>query len=178
MMSVVYFFAGVAAAVFVMLLVVVIYQALAPMSRIAKCPVVLDPEEDNRTPETGTPQMPTPDVSVLGAREAPTSTFVEIPLSRTGEYSSPVTFKQLGYIIIAESGQLLPLYGRESQTRRYRWNYYTLVDGIKVAVTNGLRDCMEELGCEELFDGDAVQVDGRMPGQAKIYRNWSNMYSP
>ena len=67
----------------------------------------------------------------------------------------------------------LPLYGRPSVARRQRWYYYTIIaGGIKVLVRAGRRDCMEELGCDELYDGDTVDVPDAPPGAytVRMYR--------
>jgi hypothetical protein len=60
----------------------------------------------------------------------------------------------------------LPLYARPSVARRSRWYYYTIVAGIKVPVHVEGRDCMSEIGCEELLGGELVRV----PDAGTIYR--------
>lgn len=84
--------------------------------------------------------------------------------------TAPYTFNQVGYI--SRNNERVALYGQPSPTRRGRWNYYTLVDGIKLPVlNNSKRDCMDEVACEELYDGDVVYVGdlGSEPWTAKVY---------
>lgn len=85
-----------------------------------------------------------------------------------GATSAPVTFKQVGFVELAD-GYMTPLYGKQSATRRHRWYYYALYDGIKMPVTVNKRDCMEDVGCDELMDGDTVTL-GKRSGTVSMYR--------
>lgn len=92
-----------------------------------------------------------------------------IALDPNAGSSAPGTYPQLGYLrplqgsATTPSG-ILPLYGRPSLSRRGRGFYYTIIhgSGIKVPVhTKGRsgasgRDCMEDVGCDELLTGDEV----------------------
>lgn len=57
---------------------------------------------------------------------------------------------------------ILPLFGRELDVRRGRWNYYTRTDGsnpVQVPVRFGNRQCDDTYnGCNEVYDDDAVHV--------------------
>lgn len=70
---------------------------------------------------------------------------------------------------------ILPLYGRELDPRRSRWNYYTRTDGsnpVQVPVRVRNRVCDDDTnGCDEVYDGDSVNVPalGRS-FKASIYR--------
>lgn len=85
---------------------------------------------------------------------------------------APETYSQVGFLT-REGSAPLPLYGQASQVRRYRHFYYTLLpgSGIKVSVFVRKRDCMEDVGCEELGDGDEVLVPEMQggPWTVKIY---------
>lgn len=91
--------------------------------------------------------------------------------------------QQVG-ILTAEGGSsssaapdrtILPLYGRELDSRRSRWNYYTRTDGnnpVQVPVRVGNRVCDDDTnGCNEVYSDDAVHVPvlGRS-FKATIYR--------
>jgi hypothetical protein len=78
--------------------------------------------------------------------------------------------QQVG-ILTAEGGSsssaapdrtILPLYGREMDSRRSRWNYYTRTDGsnpVQVPVRYRNRICDDDTnGCEEVSNGDDVHV--------------------
>lgn len=78
--------------------------------------------------------------------------------------------KQVG-IITGEGGSsssaapdrtILPLFGRELDARRGKWNYYTRTDGtnpVQVPVRVGNRVCDDDTnGCNELYSDDSVHV--------------------
>jgi hypothetical protein len=56
---------------------------------------------------------------------------------------------------------ILQLYGRAIYPGSYKWQYYTNSDNfqsVKVQVIHKGRECMNDLGCEELYTGDSVRV--------------------
>mgnify|MGYP001179884452 CR=1 FL=1 len=65
-------------------------------------------------------------------------------------------YDQLGYL--KKDRRLLPLFGRPSETRRNRYNYYTIMNNTKVPLTHKERDSLKELGLEELYTDDSVKV--------------------
>lgn len=92
-------------------------------------------------------------------------------------------YQQVG-IITGEGGSsgsaapdrtILPLYGRELDARRGKWQYYTRTDGtnpVQVPVRVRNRVCDDDTnGCDELFSDDSVNVPslGRS-FKATIYR--------
>ena len=92
--------------------------------------------------------------------------------------TAPETYRQVGFLTRADSAPL-PLYGQASLARRYRHFYYTLLPGtgIKVSVFVRQRDCMEDVGCEELNDGDEVLVPETQGGAwaVKLYNRSMRM---
>ena len=58
---------------------------------------------------------------------------------------------------------IIPLMGRPLFTNRDKWNYYTMTDKnnmIKLPVSNKGRSCTSDTGCDCVYDGDTVLVDG------------------
>jgi len=107
------------------------------------------------------------------------------PLPGIGQPSRTIAgpYQQVG-IITAEGGSsnsaapdrtILPLYGRELDARRGKWQYYTRTDGsnpVQVPVRVRNRVCDDDTnGCDELFSDDSVAVPslGRS-FKATIYR--------
>lgn len=90
-----------------------------------------------------------------------------IAIDPNAGYSAPVTYPQVGYMKHADGSApevVLPVYGRASFTRSGRGFYYTIipVSGIKVplhSISSSLsRDCMDGIGCEDMYTGDEVTV--------------------
>ncbi len=59
--------------------------------------------------------------------------------------------------------KILPLYGEETYRGSNQWRYYTTSDNlnsVKLAVLNRNKNCQDEYGCNEIYDGDEVSVVG------------------
>mgnify|MGYP001266520490 FL=1 len=108
----------------------------------------------------------------------PVKVPVQIPVER--EYRQPPIkeykpghVQQMG-VLIGSDDETLPLYGKEVRGRRDRYNYYTTTPGDQIyslPVTVGDRDCMEDIGCGELYGNENVSVLGQTGNfQAKMYR--------
>jgi hypothetical protein len=80
------------------------------------------------------------------------------------------SYEQIG-ILTGEGGSsssaapdrtILPLYGRELDARRGKWNYYTRTDGanpVQVPVRVKNRVCDDDTtGCDEVYSDDSVHV--------------------
>jgi hypothetical protein len=75
----------------------------------------------------------------------------------------PGHMQQMG-IIMSGDGETLPLYGKEVRGRRDRYHYYTTTGGenlYPVSISHNARDCMEDIGCEELYGNETVTVLGK-----------------
>lgn len=99
-------------------------------------------------------------VPVIVRTEGPPS---RIAIDPNAGHSAPGTYPQLGYLKSTDGTEVLPLYGRPSIVRRGRWFFYTIPpssSGIKVPLhtVTSKRDCMEDVGCEELYTGDLVTI--------------------
>ena len=85
----------------------------------------------------------------------------------------PESYQSMG-IVKTGDGKLLPLYGRRSVSSRDRYNYYTRTDTynpIPIPVTIKGRDCQDQVGCPELYDGDTVKLSATdQTGEVTIYR--------
>lgn len=71
----------------------------------------------------------------------------------------PESFQTIG-LLKYPGGELKPLYGRRTAGSNDRWNYYTRTDTynpVPVPLKQGRRDCMEDTGCTEVFDGDKLK---------------------
>jgi hypothetical protein len=76
----------------------------------------------------------------------------------------PGYVQQMG-ILLGDNDQTLPLYGKEVTGRRDRYHFYTTTDGenlYPLPVSHENRDCMDDIGCKELYGNENVSVMGKM----------------
>tara|TARA_R110000737_G_C14308182_1_gene437325 strand:- start:100 stop:549 length:450 start_codon:yes stop_codon:yes gene_type:complete len=85
----------------------------------------------------------------------------------------PGHMQQMGILLNAE-GETLPLYGKEVRGRRDRYHYYTTTGGenlYPIPVSHDGRDCVDDIGCQELYGNEAVSVTGKNGSfDVKMYR--------
>jgi hypothetical protein len=85
----------------------------------------------------------------------------------------PESYQSMG-IVKTPEGKLLPLYGRRSISSRDRYNYYTRTDTynpVAVPIHIKGRDCQDQVGCPELYNGDTVKLSATgEQGEVTIYR--------
>jgi hypothetical protein len=112
----------------------------------------------------GVPVQPRPRPRPTRAPE-----FREAPIKKY----KPGYMQQMG-ILTGAGQETLPLYGKEVRGRRDRYHYYTTTGGenlYPVPVAFNGRDCMEDIGCEELYGNESVSVTGKTGSYAvKLYR--------
>lgn len=99
-----------------------------------------------------------------------------IPYMRRIMSGVPAEYTVIGFLkSIVSINEVYPLYGRASRTNAHRWNYYTLTDRLSnirlpIKTTDG-RDCTVDMGCEELYDGNTVEIVGKSgPFQVHVYK--------
>ena len=77
---------------------------------------------------------------------------------------------------------ILPLMGREVNSGRDKWNFYTMNDKnnmIKLPVTYKKKSCTNEYGCDNLYNGDTVYVEGYNDTfNVTMYENNAFQYIP
>lgn len=99
-------------------------------------------------------------------QQQPQSLPIRVGIDPNAATIAPGMYPQLGYLKPAAGSVatgILPVYGRPSIARNNRAFYYTIVPGSSIKVPlrsteSGQRDCMEDVGCEELSTGDLVTV--------------------
>jgi hypothetical protein len=103
---------------------------------------------------------------------------VQIPVER--EYRKPpIKEYKPGYVqqmgvLVGPDDETLPLFGKEVRGRRDRYHYYTVTPGeqmYSLPVKHDTRDCMDDIGCQELYGNETVSVLGQTGSfQTKLYR--------
>ena len=77
---------------------------------------------------------------------------------------------------------ILPLMGRPLFTNRDKWNYYSTSNqhnNVKLPVSRNGKSCTNEYGCDRLFNGDTVYLEGINEAyKATIYDNDTIKYLP
>ena len=78
--------------------------------------------------------------------------------------SFDTNYRQLGILTRINGPEtILPLMGRPLFSNRDKWNFYTMNDKnnmIKLPITFKNRSCTSNIGCDNLYDGDKVHVEG------------------
>lgn len=73
-------------------------------------------------------------------------------------------YRQVGILTRAGGKEMiLPLMGRPLYTSRDKWNFYTMSNEnsmVKLPITYKNRSCTDEYGCDNLYSGDMVYVQG------------------
>ena len=115
------------------------------------------------------PVMPVPPRIELEQREPRREPeFRDAPIKQY----KPGYMQQMG--VITGNGETLPLYGKEVRGRRDRYHYYTTTGGenlYSLPISHNARDCMEDIGCEELYGNETVSVTGKTGSYAvNLYR--------
>jgi len=94
----------------------------------------------------------------------------------------PEQFQQMGVLTVDSTNQILPLYGRRAGNRADRYNYYTRTDTynpIQLPVHYERRDCMDDIGCQELYGGERIKIDAlNVVANVKVYKYDAPRYIP
>lgn len=88
----------------------------------------------------------------------------------------PRKYQQMG-LLMGDSGSILPLYGKETNGYRDRYNYYTSTPGQQIyplPLSFDNRDCTEDMGCPEFYGNENVNVTG-MDGENFSVKNYRNV---
>ena len=92
-------------------------------------------------------------------------------------------YRQVGILTRTNGPEtILSLMGRPLISNRDKWQYYTISDKqspVKLPITNKGKSCMNEYGCDDLYNGDTVYVEGYNDAfKVTIYDNDSPQYIP
>jgi len=103
---------------------------------------------------------------------------INIPTS-----SVDAPFRQVGILTRMNGPEsILPLMGKPLFTNRDKWNFYTMSDKnnmIKLPITHKGKSCSNEYGCDNLYNGDVVYVEGYNDTfKVTVYDNNTIRYIP
>jgi hypothetical protein len=78
--------------------------------------------------------------------------------------SHDTTYRQIGILTRVQGEEtMLPLMGRPLFSNRDKWNFYTMNDKnnmIKLPITFKNKSCTNDQGCDNVYNGDKVYVEG------------------
>ena len=92
-------------------------------------------------------------------------------------------YRQVGILTATNTkGKIVPLMGRPLFTNRDKWQYYTMSDqnnSIKLPLSRHGKSCTNEYGCDTLYNGDTIYVEGlNEPYKITTYDNDTIKYLP
>lgn len=97
----------------------------------------------------------------------------------------PTDFQPIGVLTNVDSKKnpnILQLFGRPLWIGSNKWQYYTSSDGfqsIKIQLLHKRKECLSDLGCEELYIGDIVHIPAYgMDFKVDLYRIDKPTYIP
>lgn len=109
----------------------------------------------------------------------PRGTPINIP---TQGVNSP--YRQVGILtrLNGDGENILPLMGKPLITSSDKWNYYTMTDKnnmIKLPITHKGKSGTSEYGCDSLYNGDTIYVEGYNDAfKVTMYENNTMQYIP
>jgi hypothetical protein len=114
------------------------------------------------------------DFGITGTRGVP----INVP---TQGYET--SYSQVGLLTRAAGQEtILPLMGRATISNRDKWAYYAISDqnnSVKLPVVRGGRSCTNDQGCDCLYNGDTVYVEGYNTAfNVTMYESGSPQYIP
>jgi hypothetical protein len=117
---------------------------------------------------------------------APRRAAVSVPVPITTRPYDP-EYRQIGILTRNNDSKemILPLMGRRQLTARDKWQYYTISGGAggnfqtKLPIRVKGRSCTGDYGCDEIYSGDQVYVEGfKETFAATVYENSTFSYTP
>jgi len=93
-------------------------------------------------------------------------------------------YQQVGILTRNNNTEMiLPLMGRKHMTGRDKWQYYTISGtgnlNTKLPISVNGRSCTSEYGCDDIYNGDVVYVEGYNDTfRVTVYENNQFQYIP
>lgn len=162
------------------ILLAILYHVFRPMHMMPQMPMAPMAPPITMIQQGGDSRYdraPQPLRDWIGRPELPPISALPINIPTQG---LPDSFQSVG--IIQAGDQILPLYGRRTLRGGDRWNYYTRTDTynpVPLPVHFQRRDCMDDVGCQEILSGETVKIDAlHKEGKTNIYRFDGPKYIP
>jgi hypothetical protein len=138
----------------------------------------------------GSASLQNPYIPPLNTIDVSVPLGVGVPVNiRTSTANTP--YRQIGILTKHSRGGrgddplILPLFGRNLLNGRDKWQYYTMSNSggasfnAKLPISVNGRSCTGEYGCDGIYNGDTVYVEGyEETFRATIYENATLNYIP
>jgi hypothetical protein len=160
--------------IFILIVLVYLYHATLNNQSNNSTKVVIVSKDLGETNPLSTP--PQNSMSIM----APTMMANRIPVNIESRGPSPA-FTQIGILTKSEENLILPLMGRRLQRDKYQYYTFSNTGNIntKLPVSKNGKSCTGEYGCDEVYNGDTVYVEGyKDTFRATIYENSTFSYIP
>ena len=147
--------------------------------------IIIPPQNTDVAPITLAP---------ISSRTQPLEDIYSPPLKKEGPglpinistRGAETSYTQVGILTRENSREdlILPLMGRKSATNRDKYQYYSMTNSAgnintKLPISVKGKSCTSDLGCDEIFNGDTVFVEGyKDTFRATIYENVMYKYIP
>ena len=121
------------------------------------------------------PSLSMPSISM------PLITRPVVPINVPTQHMGDRQYTQIGILTRINGPEtILPLMGRQLIIGRDTWNFYTMNENmIRLPISFKNKNCDGEYGCDNIFNGDTVYVQGINDAfQATIYENNGPRYIP
>lgn len=98
--------------------------------------------------------------------------------------SYDTSYRQVGILtrIGGDKETIIPLMGRPLIANRNKWNFYAMSENnnmLKLPVSYNGKQCMSQNGCDDVYTGDTISVDGYNDSfKVTTYENNSPQYIP
>jgi len=118
-------------------------------------------------------------------QDAPTTPPLMVENTINNSTRGRYAYQQVGVLYNTNpegDSKVLPLFGRPTYAGSQKWNYYTNTDGynpIKLSLQLGNRDCLDQVGCNEINDADTISIP-ELNGtfKVRIYQTIAPSYIP
>lgn len=140
--------------IFILVVLLYLYQATLRSNSGDTKIVVVSKDLGETTAPNNILATPPQNIMPLGAM---------VPVNIESRGPSP-SFTQVGILTKSAENLILPLMGRRLSSNRDKRQYYTMSNtgniNTKLPISKNGKSCTGEYGCDEIYDGDTVYVEG------------------
>jgi len=167
---------------------IIVYLIHSKYTKSDKQNITVDVRQESSTPGLGYDVLLNPYSPPLrDDRYLANQGLRKIPINvQTNIGAVDTSYRQVGILTPIKNTQdtptnkILPLMGRPLFTNRDKWQFYTMTkNNIKLPVSRNGKSGTSEYGCDNIYNGDTVYVEGYNDAfRATVYDNDTMRYIP